>query len=154
MKPEDLIFPKQPGLDASDVVARLHHAAESRNPREIESAVTAAYQVGLRHDFVPALLEILDLPDHISHEDIVGALQALKDPRAIQSLHRTALKRYAYLDYDEFFGLARKCTWALADIGTPEALAKLELLASCENSTIAGYARKRIEHWQEEKHRK
>jgi hypothetical protein len=58
------------------------------------------------------------------------------------------------LHYDEFFNVARKCTWALADIGTPEAHAKLQLLAKNENPMIAQYAQKRLDGWEREMSRK
>jgi len=43
--------------------------------------------------------------------------------------------------------LARKCTWALADIGTPSARSLLETLATNDNEIIAHYAQKRLEQW-------
>jgi hypothetical protein len=55
--------------------------------------------------------------------------------------------------YDECFGLARKCTWALADIGTPEAHARLEILAKHSNPQIAAYAQKRLDEWDDERPR-
>jgi HEAT repeat protein len=59
-----------------------------------------------------------------------------------------------YLQYDENFALARKCTWALTDIGTDAAMAKLQELAGSSNPKIRSYARKRLENWQGEIHRK
>ena len=154
MSYEDLIPPKDPNLDVPEVLKRLDHAVASREPDEISDAVTSAHQVGVQSVFVPPLLELLDFPEHYSHEDIVNAFQRLRDPTAIEALFRTATAHYKYLDYDEGFSLARKCTWALADIGTEEALAKLRLLAASENAVIAGYAQKRIVAWQNEEHRK
>ena len=60
-------------------------------------------------------------------------------------LYSTAMRNFDYLDYDEDFGLARKCTWALADIGTPDAWQKLQNLARSQNEIIAGYAQKRLD---------
>jgi hypothetical protein len=154
MKPEDLILPRKPGLNPAEVLDCLNRSAASRDPCEIQDAITSAHQLGLKPEFVPVFLNLLEMPDHFRHEDIVSGLQKLRDPRAINALYRTALTRHSYLDYDEFFGLARKCTWALADIGTPDALAKLKLLATATNPTIAAYAKKRIERWKSELHRK
>jgi hypothetical protein len=94
------------------------------------------------------------MPWHTRHEDIARALQRLRDPRTVDALFSAALSRHDYLAYDEFFGLARKCTWALADIGTIEAKRRLEQLAGSENPMIAGYARKRLGRWEEEMDRK
>jgi hypothetical protein len=91
---------------------------------------------------------------HTRHEDIVQSIQRLRCPEAVPALERTAHALYEYLNYDEFFGLARKCTWALADIGTREAYAALERLAKSSNSQIARHAKKRLEHWRDELVRK
>jgi hypothetical protein len=81
-------------------------------------------------------------------------LQVLKDPAAIAILKKTAFSVHKYLASDENFGLARKCTWALADIGTPDAHLALTRLAACNNAMIAGYSRKRLDNWQKESDRK
>ena len=65
-----------------------------------------------------------------------------------------AVVTHQYLDYDEFFGLARKCTWALADIGTPEANTALQELSQVDNQTIADYAQERLDKWEQELYRK
>jgi hypothetical protein len=57
----------------------------------------------------------------------------------VDALERTAHAVHDYLAYDDGFALTRKCTWALADIGTPEAQQALTRLA-CDNSNIASYA--------------
>ncbi len=103
---------------------------------------------------MPQLIVLLRSKDHFRHEDIVNALQDIKDPRAVEELAEAALVSHEYLAYDEFFGLARKCTWALADIGTPEAKTKLVQLAASENPLIAGYAKKRLDRWDDERKRK
>ena len=63
-------------------------------------------------------------------------------------------KQHDYLDHDECFGLARKCTWALADIGTPEARAGLDRLALSPHGMIAEFAQKRLDQWEKELQRK
>jgi hypothetical protein len=97
---------------------------------------------------------LADAPWHFSHEDVVHALQRLRSPEAVGLLERTAFSVHKYQDYDETFGLARKCTWAPADIGTPEARLALARLANCNNSFIAVYAKKRLDQWERELHRK
>lgn len=154
MEPSDLILPRDPSLTSATVLRMLEDAASAPKPEVVERAVTSAHQVGIREEFVPALIVLLRSKDHCRHEDIVSALQDVKDPRAVEGLFDAALVSHDYLDYDEFFGLARKCTWALADVGTPEAKSKLAQLAASENSVIAGYARKRLDRWDDERTRK
>jgi len=132
----------------------LEKVAENRDAVKVEEAVVAIDKVGAVKEFTPALVRLLEATWHYKHEDIVLILQELKDARAVDALYRTALIDYEYLNHDEFFGLARKCTWALADIGTEEAKTKLELLAGSDNENIRGYAKKRLDNWIKELHRK
>jgi HEAT repeat protein len=132
----------------------LEAAAAAPQADTVEETVTAAHRIGLHSTFVPPLLALLRSHDHFRHEDIVAALQGIKDPRAIDALFEAASVRLPYLDYDEFFGLARKCTWALADIGTQEAKTRLEQLTSNDNRLIADYAKKRLDRWDQERDRK
>lgn len=138
----------------STLAEKLQNAVLSRDADEIESVLVEMYKSGPKHEFVTQLNQLLTLDCHQRHEDIVQTLQELKDPSSVDVLYRTALKTFEYLDYDECFGLARKCTWALADIGTPEAKEKLCELSKSDNSFIAGNALKRLENWSKELSRK
>ncbi len=133
---------------------KLKDAAKSNNPDEVEKAVVVAFEAGLTKDLTESLIRLMGLEWHRRHEDIARALQELKDPSAIDVLYNTALKEFEYLDYDEFYGLARKCTWALADIGTDAAKGKLYELAKCNNPKIQEYAQKRLDNWEKEIPRK
>src|SRR5450756_1490554 len=154
MRPEDLIFKPKHALDPDQVLDRLKQAADSKNANEIGQVMLEVFSVGVRPEFVPVLIDLLSQERHYKHEDIISAFQTLKDPRTVEVIYRASFIRHDYLDYDDTFGLARKCTWALADIGTEEALAKLRLLAKSENSMVSGYAQKRIDNWELERHRK
>ncbi len=140
--------------ESSAILSTLRKAIDRCDPDGVEDALNQAFGAGLTTDLIPTLIELVELPWHYRHEDVVSALQELKPPSAVRALRRAAVVTHAYLDYDEFFGLARKCTWALADIGTEDAKAALNDLAATENKIIAGYARKRLENWEQERHRK
>lgn len=140
--------------EPKSVLSLLEDAARSQNADDIECALIVLSAAGIFPAAAPVLITILELPWHRKHEDAAHALQILKYPRAVDALYRAALANHDYLAYDEFGSLARKCTWALADIGTPEAFEKLQLLAKCGNSMIEGYAQKRIDAWQKETTRK
>ena len=133
---------------------RLLDAVRAEDADAFELALISAFraeQLGTAADvFADAIL----LPWHHSHEDLASALQKTKYRPAVDALFKTALSRHDYLEYDEFFGLARKCTWALADIGTPEAVERLRDLARSQNALVAGYAQRRLDRWQDELPRK
>jgi hypothetical protein len=54
----------------------------------------------------------------------------------------------------DYYPTVRKCTWALADIGTEEAKSYLQELTKSKDTTLAGYAYKRLNSWEAEMHRK
>lgn len=132
----------------------LENASKERNSEDLECALLVGFGFGFAPKQADLLCGVLEDDWHISHEDIVSALTELRASNAVDALERTAYARYQYLNYDEIFGLARKCTWALADIGTAEAHQALTRLASSDNPLIADYASKRLTNWQMEMHRK
>jgi len=132
----------------------LHNHPEDRSEGTVEALMYIAGHVGPPSDYGSILATLLLSSNHSRHEDIAHALQVLRYPHAVNALFKAAQMSHDYLNYDDSFGLARKCTWALADIGTPEAFGKLQLLADGDNPTIAGYAQKRLDSWNREKHRK
>jgi HEAT repeat protein len=137
-----------------DNLRKLYDAILAKDAEQVEIALEKYFSTGFLPEYVPALIELLGKPWHYCHEDIVSVLQRLKDSRAVDALYEEAHSEYDYLNYDDRYGLARKCTWALADIGTPEAKAKLEQLARESNQLVAEYAQKRLINWEEEKSRK
>ena len=141
-------------VTAGEIRSQLLEAIAARDADAFELALNSAFRADLPGDLADVFAEALLMPWHHSHEDLAGALQDLKDPRSIDALFKAAHSRHDYLDYDEFYGLARKCTWALADIGTLDAKERLQQLARSPNATITGYAQKRLDHWQEELSRK
>ena len=139
---------------SSEIRADLILAIRAEDADRFEFAVRSAFTAGLPPDLADVFAEALLMPWHTRHEDLVSALQKMKSPASVEALFAVATTRHAYLEYDEFFGLARKCTWALADIGTPLARQRLDELAANLNPTIAGYARKRLDRWDDELQRK
>lgn len=77
---------------------------------------------------VPALCEVLGRQlEEVNNEDIVEVLGAIADPASVGCLE-TAM--WWQPPWDEYRTLAVKCVWALAAIGTPEAVAVLREAAS------------------------
>jgi hypothetical protein len=121
----------------------------------VKDALCAGDDAPIRErDIVPTLIALLRAGGHYQHEDLARWLQDLRDPRAVDALYEVALTKHEYLAFNNSYALARKCTWALADIGTREAREKLRLLAGGDDPEIAGYAQKRLDSWDEELGRK
>ena len=75
---------------------------------------------------------------HHQHEDFIGLLQHQKSPASVPALKAAiALKpQLAYLDYDDYGAYYKKCLWALAAIGTPEAIAVIRECVSAEDEQL------------------
>ena len=134
--------PEQPDEDYA--LTALVTSAESHFADAVEFAIRDVIAIGLRSSHVEPLIALLRLDWHTRHEDIVGLLQCAKDDRASDVLFETATRKFSYLEYDESEGLARKCTWALADIGSARAVSHLRSLATNQNELVADYAAKRL----------
>lgn len=100
------------------------------------------------------LCQIFESDWHKQHEDLASAFQSISNPITAKSLFNVAFSDFKYCNWNEYFPLQRKCTWALADIGTPEAKDFLEQIQLKANETIAGFAAKRLENWESELSRK
>ena len=128
------------------VMELLVCAYNEKNADDVEYALTVAYKLNLITErYVTILCDLLEERWHYRHEDIAKILQSMKSPSSIESLYRTALTKFEYLDYDNS-ALARKCIWALGDINTDESKKKLELIATDEtlSEEIRGNAIKQL----------
>lgn len=141
-------------VDPRAVLGLLEEATRDGDAASIECALAIAPGRTGELDVVPALIALLRSDAHGRHEDVARWLQELRDPRAVDALYAAALTEHVYLAHDGGHALARKCTWALADIGTAEAREKLRLLADSDDPETAGYARERLDRWTEELARK
>jgi hypothetical protein len=152
-------FVQRTGIDPAArpeiIESELRGALALQDARTVESALVLAFCFKvLTADLAPLLVELLLLPWHYKHEDIASALQGLRVPGTADALAQAALVKHDYMDADDSYPFARKCIWALADIGTREARAHLERLARANDTEIAAYAQRRLDKWNEELTRK
>jgi hypothetical protein len=137
------------------VLEALERAIDASDPDALEDAINRVDPKNVDDPrIVPILCDLLSATWHHRHEDVALTLQRIRDPRASRALAAAAILKFAYLDYDDSYAFASKCTWALADIGTEEAKQLLLDLSQVDDETIAGYARKRLDRWRAESGRK
>ena len=141
-------------MKTDELNTRLIAALDSGNPELVEDVLSDVWEIDNPNALMPTLCKLLEANWHFQHENIVRWMQEIADPKSIPTLLKTAYQSFEYLNYDEAFGLARKCTWALADIGSPEAKDALILLGSHKEPLIAGYAQRRLDRWESELNRK
>jgi hypothetical protein len=89
---------------------------------------------------------------HKLHENLVSWFQQKRNSITIDLLYKTAFRED--LDIFDYKPLARKCTWALADIGTIEAKEYLLKMSKSGDKIIEGFAQKRLDNWENELPRK
>jgi hypothetical protein len=137
-------FGADPRVSPDVVHEELQQALVEKSELGVECALILGFIFGLSPSWAPILCLLLEEDWHFSHEDIADALQNIRPSSAVDSLYRAALKKHDYLAYDESSALAVKCIWALHDIGTEEAIAKLKSLLELESETIRENARHRL----------
>ena len=132
-------------VTASHVIALLQTAYSEHNADDVEFSLYVGFCFGLFADeFAEILCKLIIADWHYRHEDIASILQKLKIPSTVESLYTAALLNLEYLEYSDTAPLARKCIWALGDIGTDEAKERLESLASSDCETIKEYAKRQL----------
>lgn len=102
---------------------------------------------GSRHpngSMTSVLCEVLSRQlDEVNNEDIVEVLGAIADPAAVGCLEETI---WWQPPWDEYRSLAVKCVWALAAIGTPDALGVLRDVASTGPAEVRAAAAHKLGH--------
>ena len=94
--------------------------------------------------FNELLIELAYDKRHRQHEDLAFLLEKKHSPKLINRVYDLAVMELDYKKEDEFFNIARKCTYALGYTNTLKAKEKLELLAKNENELIREYAIKQL----------
>jgi FMN phosphatase YigB (HAD superfamily) len=124
----------------------LEEAHGQRSEDDVECGLLLAFTFGLSREFVDTLIRLSDADWHHSHEDVVMALDNLRDKRAIDAFYRAALKLHPYLEYDDDRALAGKALWALGNLADPIADEKLRQLARSDQAIVREYATKQLHH--------
>jgi hypothetical protein len=122
----------------------LEEAYGHKSEDDVECGLLLAFTFGLSHEFVDILIRLSDAEWHHSHEDVVMALDDLRDKRAIDTFYRAALKLHPYLEYDDDRALAGKAIWALGNLADPVADEKLRQLAQSHHAIVREYATKQL----------
>lgn len=141
-------------MEKDTLIKFFEKAIENKSSAEVEMALTLCFSNAENDYFEKYLSELLCYDWHFMHEDIVLLLQEIGSIKSVQPLFKASTKKFKYLDYNDSKAFARKCTWALADIGNTEAKEALIKLSTNEDTEIAEYAKKRIENWNREADRK
>jgi len=123
----------------------LEEAWDERNTTDVEHTLIIGFSLGFLPAHLGVLMRLADADWHRSHEDVVSALDELRDKRAVGVLYCTALKRHEYLAFDKARALAVKAIWALGNIPDDSAVGKLRVLAQSDEEILKHEAIKQLE---------
>ena len=113
--------------DDDDITCELEAVLAQRDAAELTRVLATVWSVGLSVKWAPVFAKLLVERWHFQQEDLANALQDLRDPSTADALLVVALDSAPYDEIDDGRALARKCVWALHDIG---ARAELEQIAT------------------------
>ncbi|MHC1748011.1 MAG: hypothetical protein AB9856_06410 [Cellulosilyticaceae bacterium] len=133
--------------DDSDYIKQLLEIAyDEKEAYDIDYLLYIGFTFKLfTEEYIEILCKLIESMWHEQHENIAGIFQFLKSPQSIESLYKTVITQFEYLDYDESYALAVKCIWALGNISTSESKKKLQLLSESDNEIISENAIKQLE---------
>lgn len=137
-------YPMTPGEGSHVGYEMLARALQQQDAVAVAFGMYLGGRFGVTDEYLDVLLDLATAPWHETHEDVVTAIGTLKSPKSIDTLVRTATTHFPYRDYDEFNSLGVKCVYALAKIGTPEAIAGLRTLATSGDPNLARNASARL----------
>lgn len=118
------------------ILELLERGLVEKDSDAVEAAMPLMYRFGISRDYLDVLNSLAEEPWHRKHEDVVFALGKIKDTSSVDILSRTAITNHPYLEDDEASALGTKSIYALKNIQTPEAIAKLGQLARNENDVL------------------
>jgi HEAT repeat protein len=127
-----------------EVTRRLESVLVRKDPTELREILLGAASGGLSARWATVLARLLMELWHHQHEDIANALQDLRDPATVDALYEVTNNSAPFSAVDDGRALARKCIWALHDIGTPAAVDKLELLTTTTDVETRERAAKKL----------
>lgn len=134
-------------LENSNYITQLLEVAyNERQPNDVDYLLHIGFTFKLfTEEYLGILCKLIESTWHEQHENIAGIFQFLKSKQSIESLYKTAITQFDYLDYDDSYALAVKCIWALGDINTNESRQKLEILSESDNEIIKQNALRQLE---------
>jgi hypothetical protein len=124
----------------------LEESEATRQAEDLQCALIIGFTFGFASKHNEILCRLADADWHVSHEDVVSALQeiGIEHSETVKALYRVTQIVPDYLAFDESRALAVKTIWALGRIHTPEAEKALTCLERSNDRILSGEARLQI----------
>lgn len=127
-----------------DICSDLEIALNRKDFDAVDLFLYFGSVVKYEYKCISILNELILSKWHYKHEDLALILQHYQQASSVNPLYQASSLNLDYLDFDDSYALAVKCIWALGDIGTQEALEKLEILSNSDNDIIKANAIKQL----------
>jgi len=114
----------------------LEEAYRTENAEDLQCALTIGAAFGFGPEHTDVLCRLLEADWHFSHEDVVSALDELRNPAAVRALFHATQWIPEYLNFDESRALADKAIWALGKITGSDVDRKLEALTLSDDPIL------------------
>ena len=124
----------------------LEKAYRTKAAGDVSFGLYLAFHFGVTAEYFDVLCKLADEEWHKSHEDVVWALDGLRDKRAIDVFVRAALKLHPYLAYDDTRALASKALYALANLADPDADERLRWLSQSDDPVVKEEAVRQLQY--------
>lgn len=129
-------------VDNSLVKSLLTAAIMNKNEYEFDLLLMLLEHFNITKNYDLILAELLIQPWHHFHDRIAGILEFDKNEGIIDYLYQGALFSCDNLEYEsDYCGFNRKCLYALARIGTKEAIEYIKKVSTSNNIIVSEYAK-------------
>jgi 5'-3' exonuclease len=143
------VFPVDIRNNKNYIISEIEKAIETAEIEEIELAINLIWLSDNEVEFIDLLHKLLLNPNHRSHQYILKSLQDLRNPRSVLFIKKALETNFDYIPYtgSDSYGIAKWFSWALASIGTNEAIELIKEYSHSEEEGIReemSYRLKRI----------
>ena len=121
------------------MIETFFQAIEEKDFDKMESVYEEIDEIDEIEERIGALNELLITPGHPFHQSLTRSLQKYGDPSSVAFIEKVLESNFVYLSYtcSEPKVIAKWFSWALASIGTPDAIALIERFSKSKNPGIA-----------------
>ena len=107
-----------------NTLEKFKTALQSKDQNQIDKVVYLIEPSFLDSETISILNELLTDPNHRSHQRVIWLLQKAKSPSTVPYIKRALETNFDYLEYtySESGVIAKWFSWALAEIGTEQAI--------------------------------
>lgn len=124
--------------------ALLADVIEQKNVEDLQCLLIVGHVFGFSTEHVDLLTELVSTTWHVSHEDVVSALNKIGGAVVVDALFRSTQWIPEYLNYDDSRALAVKAIWGLGKIDSIEATEKLVILSHDQEEILRDSASEQL----------